>query len=74
MSKINKNPKHSFSESELHYQDLPIVNCEDIGADKPKQLKIKDSSVLPNADIALLTWTSDEWCAFDDVFRNSDKT
>jgi nucleoside phosphorylase len=52
---------------------LPPVDWKDIGA-APVHLPLgarRPEDPLPFADVAILTWTSTEWFAFDHVFLNS---
>jgi len=56
------------------YPRLPAVDWAAIGAQAPAQLPVDYSgpdAPLPEADIAVLTWTSAEWSALDHVFVES---
>ena len=56
---------------------LPIVDWKRIGQTAPEPITgTYDGSdaPLPKADVAVLTWTTAEWNAFDHVFLNSGST
>jgi hypothetical protein len=56
------------------YSKLPAVDWASIGASCPAPVAVDykgPDEPLPNADIALLTWTSAEWSALDHVFLKS---
>ena len=71
MSKIVEN-HHAINKSVSKHPDLPTIDWSKVGADKPEHVSVDDPSSIPAADIAIITWTSDEWSAFDHVFINSD--
>jgi len=50
---------------------LPVIDWSLVGAEKPEQISLPDNQ-LPQADVAIITWTSAEWSALDHVFLNSD--
>lgn len=60
----------NYQVSNEHY--LPVVDWSAINATAPTGLLLPRTK-LPNADIAVITWTSAEWSALDHVFINSDK-
>ncbi len=49
---------------------LPVIQWSDVDASAPARLSITTGQ-LPQADVALITWTSAEWSALDHVFLNS---
>ena len=49
---------------------LPVISWSDVGASAPALLSLT-SGQLPQADVALIIWTSAEWSALDHVFINS---
>lgn len=49
---------------------LPVIDWQAIGATAPALLPLT-AGQLPQADVALITWTSAEWSALDHVFLNS---
>jgi nucleoside phosphorylase len=56
---------------------LPIIDWKRIGYSAPVPITgVYDgsSAPLPKADVAVMTWTSAEWNAFDHVFLNSSST
>jgi len=56
---------------------LPIIDWKRIGHSAPVPITgVYDgsSAPLPKADVAVMTWTSAEWNAFDHVFLNSSAT
>jgi hypothetical protein len=56
------------------YPKLPAVDWAKIGAQAPPGLTIQYGGAdapLPEADVAVLTWTSAEWSALDHVFLGS---
>jgi Phosphorylase superfamily len=60
-----------------HYQlpALPAVDWASIGHTGPQPVQVDyqgPEAPLPAADVAVLTWTSAEWSAFDQVFMTSD--
>ena len=64
--------KYVTSKEVIHYSKLPVIHWKDIGAAAPTHVDITNPSTLPAADIAIITWTSAEWSAFDHVFVNSE--
>jgi len=56
---------------------LPVVDWQRIGQRKPSLPPVAyggPSEPLPKGDVLLLTWTSAEWSALDQVFINSSST
>ena len=56
---------------------LPIVDWSQVGQSAPVPIPISNHSPtdpLPKADIVILTWTENEWTAFDHVFLRSTTT
>lgn len=56
---------------------LPIVNWSQVGQSAPTPIPIGNrspSDPLPKADIVVMTWTENEWTAFDHVFLRSNTT
>ncbi|MGH1427826.1 MAG: hypothetical protein ACRBEE_07790 [Arenicella sp.] len=71
MSKIVEN-HHEINQGVSKHPELPVIDWSQVGAEKPTHVTVDDPSSIPAADIAIITWTSDEWSAFDHVFINSD--
>jgi hypothetical protein len=56
---------------------LPVVDWSQVGQSAPVLIPIPSRSPtdpLPKADIVILTWTENEWTAFDHVFLRSTTT
>ncbi len=56
---------------------LPIVDWSQVGQSAPTPIAIASrspSDPLPKADVVILTWTENEWTAFDHVFLRSAMT
>lgn len=56
---------------------LPVIDWARIGQQAPTKMSVLyagPSAPLPRADVAVLTWTSAEWSALDQVFLDSDTT
>lgn len=56
---------------------LPVVDWQRIGQSAPVPVPVAYQGAdapLPRADVVVMTWTSAEWSAFDQVFLNSATT
>ncbi|MAD46618.1 MAG: hypothetical protein CMI02_19060 [Oceanospirillaceae bacterium] len=51
---------------------LPVINWHKSSLQAPVALHPVKAETLPDADIAVITWTVAEWSALDHVFLNSD--
>ena len=70
--------RHADVAAALHREELPplpVIDWQSINQQAPEPVDVAykgPEDPLPEADVVVMTWTSAEWSAFDQVFLNSD--